>query len=306
MKSVLTLLLTVLSITCIANEFVNTNTEKVVNSFVGIKLGDSEDDIKRPKYRDVTNGQRIYFNREFNYSKGKCIFKLKSPFRFFDTVEVETTPRTRKVCRITLPFEAYIPVLPCLSHVASRYEIAETVQLEIQRLELAIASLNVNTNINDISNWEFVSFLKNSDWDQAKQLFKYLESMKKDILTVPDALIKKYCDEKFPKDNIYRWPKPYICVSDYMPCNKWPIDKRHLSVSEAFRIEFKTSKLFYTYSINEGFTDYNRGHIYIEARLSLEDRYLTSLAAKESLAIMQGIDEEAKEKTRKRQDGDIL
>jgi hypothetical protein len=38
----------------------------------------------------------------------------------------------------------------------------------------------------------------------------------------------------------------------------------------------------------------------------LEDRYLTSLAAEESLAIMQGIDEEAKEKARKRQDGDIL
>ena len=116
----------------------------------------------------------------------------------------------------------------------------------------------------------------------------------------------KYCDEKFPKDNIYRWPKPYICVSDYMPCNKWPIDKRHLSVSEAFRIEFKTSKLFYTYSINEGFTDYNRGHIYIEARLSLEDRYLRNLASKESLAIMQGEAEEAKEEARKKQDGDIL
>lgn len=306
MKSVLTLLLTVLSITCIANEFVNTNTEKVVNSFVGIKLGDSEDDIKRPKYRDVTNGQRIYFNREFNYSKGKCIFKLKSPFRFFKTVEVETTPRTRKVCRITLPFELYIPVLPFLSHVASQQEIAETVQREIQKLELAIESSTVNTNINDISNWEILSFLKNSDWDQAKQLFKYFESMKKDILTVPDALIKKYCDEKFPKDNIYRWPKPYICVSDLFICDHWPIDKRHLSVAEFFRIEFKTSKLFYTYSINEGFTDYNRGHIYIEARLSLEDRYLCNLASKESLAIMQGIDEEAEEKARKRQDGDIL
>ncbi len=91
-----------------------------------------------------------------------------------------------------------------------------------------------------------------------------------------------------------------------MPCNKWPIDKRNLSVSEAFRIEFKTSKLFYTYSIKEGFTDYNRGHIYIEARLSLEDRYLRTLASKESSAIMQGIDEEAEEKARKRQDGDIL
>jgi hypothetical protein len=306
MKSVLTLLLTVLSITCIANEFVNTNTEKVVNSFVGIKLGDSEDDIQHPKYRDVTNGQRIHFKREFKYSEGKCSFKLKSPFRFFETVEVETTPRTRKVCRITLPYEGYIPVLPCLSHVASQQEITETVQREIQRLELAIASSTVNTNINDISNWEIASFLKKSDWRFSQDLFKYLELMKKDILTVPDALIKKYCDEKFPKDNIYRWPKPYICVSDYMPCNKWPIDKRNFSVSEAFRIEFKTSTLFYTYAINEGFTDYNRGHIYIEARLSLEDRYLTSLAAEESLAIMQGIDEEAKEKARKRQDGDIL
>lgn len=306
MKSVLTLLLTAVSITCKANEFVNTNTEKVVNSFVGIRLGDSEDDIKRPKYRDVTNGQRIYFNREFNNSNGKCIFKLKSPFRFFETVEIETTPKTRKVFRITLPFEAYLPVLPCLSSVASQHEIAETVQLEIQKLELAIASSTVNTNINDISNWEILCFLKNSDWNQAKDLFKFCESMKKDILTVPDALIKKYCDEKFPKDNIYRWPKPYICVSDYMPCNKWPIDKRHLSVSEAFRIEFKTSKLFYTYSINEGFTDYNRGHIYIEARLSLEDRYLRNLASKESLAIMQGEAEEAKEEARKKQDGDIL
>ena len=306
MKSVLTLLLTVVSITCKANEFVNTNTEKVVNSFVGIRLGDSEDDIKRPKYRDVTNGQRIYFNREFNNSNGKCIFKLKSPFRFFETVEIETTPKTRKVFRITLPFEAYLPVLPCLSSVASQHEIAETVQREIQKLELAIASSTVNTNINDISNWEILCFLKNSDWNQAKDLFKFCESMKKDILTVPDALIKKYCDEKFPKDNIYRWPKPYICVSDYMPCNKWPIDKRHLSVSEAFRIEFKTSTLFYTYSINEGFTDYNRGHIYIEARLSLEDRYLRNLASKESLAIMQGEAEEAKEEARKKQDGDIL
>lgn len=306
MKSVLTLLLTVLSITCIANEFVNTNTEKVVNSFVGIKLGDSEYDIQRPKYRDITNGQRIHFNREYKYSEGKCNFKLKSPFRFFKTVEIETTPKTRKVFRITLPYELYIPVLPFLSHVASKQEIAETVQREIQKLELAIASSTVNTNINDISNWEILSFLKNSDWDQAKDLFKYCESMKKYILTVPDALIKKYCDETFPKDNIIRWEKPYICVPDHFICDHWPIDNRSLSVSEFFCIEFKTSKLFYTYSIREGITDINRGHIYIEARLSLEDRYLRNLASKESLAIMQEIDEEAKEKARKMQDGDIL
>lgn len=199
MKSVLTLLLTVLSITCIANEFVNTNTEKVVNSFVGIRLGDSEDDIKRPKYRDVTNGQRIYFNRVFNDSNGKCRFKLKSPFRFFDAVEVETTPMTRKVCRITLPYEVYIPVLSCLSHVASQQESAETVQREIQKLKLAIASSTVNTNINDISNWEIASFLKKSDWNQAKQLFKYLESKKEDGLTVPDALIKNIVMKNSPK-----------------------------------------------------------------------------------------------------------
>ena len=306
MKSILTLLLTVLSITCIANEFVNTNTEKVVNSFVGIKLGDSEYDIQHPKYRDVTNGQRIHFKREFKYSEGKCSFKLKSPFRCFNTVEVETTPRTRKVFRITLPFELYIPVLPFLSHVASQQEIAETVQREIQKLELAIASSTVNTNINDISNWEILGFLKNSDWDQAKQLFKYFESMKKDILTVPDALIKKYCDETFPKDNIFRLKKPLIGVPNSFICNHWPIDNRSLLVSEFFRIEFKTSKLFYTYSIYEGITDINRGHIYITASLSLEDRYLRTLASKESSAIMQGIDEEAEEKARKRQDGDIL
>ena len=295
-----------LSITCIANEFVNTNTEKVVNSFVGIKLGDSEDDIKRPKYRDVTNGQRIHFKREFKYSEGKCSFKLKSPFRCFNTVEVETTPRTRKVCRITLPYEVYIPVLPCLSHVASQQENAEKVQREIQKLELVIASSTVNTNINDISNWEIASFLKKSDWRFSQDLFKYLESMKKDILTVPDALIKKYCDEKFPKENIKRHKEPFICVSKYMPYYKWPIDKRNLAVGDCLTIEFKTSKLFYDYSIREGITDLNRGRIYIEARLILEDRYLCNLATKESLAIMREEAEEAKEETRKRQDGDIL
>lgn len=77
-------------------------------------------------------------------------------------------------------------------------------------------------------------------------------------------------------------------------------------MAEVFRIEFKTSTLFYTYFIHEGITDYNRGHIYIEARLSLEDRYLTSLAVKESLAIMQRETEEAKEEARKRKDGDVL